>query len=436
LVAVLLLDPLAGMTISFWLSFLAVVLILIILKRQMEKPFLQMIKLQIVLSLGMLPLTLFFFGTASLTSPLANLLAIPWVSLVIVPLSLIALVLMPISSFVSNAVFSISALAIDWLFRGFELIGGLKVTELTFAQIPSLYLVVAFIGFLYLLLPKGFPARWLGFVALLPAILFSVDKPQQGQFTFTLLDVGQGMASVVQTANHTLVYDTGTRYSESYDIGKLVVVPFLRAKGVEVLDSLVISHDDIDHRGGTGVILNNLVVKEIISSEENILHNQNSSSRTITACVKNNHWTWDGVTFKVLSPPSNYLENDNNRSCVIRVSNQHHSLLLTGDIQRKTEKLLLKQAISEVIIVPHHGSKTSSTSAFIKAVSPALALVPVGYRNRFGHPKEQVLARYKENGVQVLNTVDSGAITLKFPVDESKYIVEEYRKKRKGFWSR
>lgn len=440
LVAVLLLDPLAGMTISFWLSFLAVALILIILKRQMEKPFLQMIKLQIMLSLGMLPLTLFFFGTASLTSPLANLLAIPWVSLVIVPLSLIALVIMPISSVISNAIFSISALAIDWLFRGFELIGELKVTEITFAQIPSLYLAVAFVGFLYLLLPKGFPARWLGFVALLPALLFSADKPQQGEFTFTLLDAGQGMASVVQTANHTLVYDTGTRYSESYDIGKLVVVPFLRAKGITVLDSLVISHDDIDHRGGAGVILDNLLVKEIISSEGDILHKQSDNSRVITACVKANHWTWDGVTFRVLSPPSNYMENDNNRSCVIRVSNRHHSLLLTGDIQRKTEKFLLKQARSEikseVITVPHHGSKTSSTLEFIQAVSPALALVPAGYRNRFGHPKEQVLVRYKENDSQVLNTVDSGAITLKFPVDESSYTVEEYRKNNKGFWSR
>lgn len=434
LIAVLLLDPLAGMTISFWLSFLAVALILMVLKRQIEKPFLQLIKLQIILSLGMLPLTLFFFGTASLLSPIANLVAIPWVSLVVVPISLIALVFMPISTFISNGLFSISALAIDWLFTGFEFLGQSPLANITIAEIPSIYLLSAFLGLVFLLLPKGFPARWLGLVALLPALLFSPDKPNQGAFTFTLLDAGQGMASVVQTANHSLVYDTGTRYSDTYDIGKLVVVPFLKSEGIETLDLMVLSHKDIDHWGGAGAVLDDINVRSVMSSDINILE-----GRTVKACIENTQWQWDGVDFEILSPPTDYPQNDNNRSCVLRISNANHSLLLTGDIQKKTEKLLLGEAgklESEVISVPHHGSKTSSTEDFLLAVSPKLALVPVGYRNRFGHPKDQVLQRYRNHSITVMDTVNSGAISIEFPANEDNYRIEAYRKENRGFWSR
>ena len=440
-VAVLLLDPLAGMTVSFWLSFLAVTLIMIVLKRQIEKPAMQLIKLQIVLSLGMLPLTLFFFGSASLLSPVANLLAIPWVSLVVVPLSLLALVFMPISTFISNGLFSIAALAIEWMFSGFELLSTSSLANVSIAEIPSVYLLSAFAGFLFLLLPKGFPARWLGLVAILPALLFSVEKPKQGEFIFTLLDAGQGMASVVQTKNHTLIYDVGTRYSKTYDIGKLVVVPFLKAKGLISVDSMILSHKDIDHWGGAEAVMKEIIVKNIVSSDTTILENHK-----IAECVKGDHWQWDGVGFEILSPPEDYPQNDNNRSCVLRVSNAKHSLLLTGDIEKMTEKLLLAYANeaeneegevqSEVISVPHHGSKTSSSQAFIEAVSPKLALIPAGYRNRFGHPKDKVLARYKSLGVEVMGTVGSGAITVKFPAGEGSYEVEAYREKVRRFWSR
>ncbi len=439
-VAVLLLDPLAGMTVSFWLSFLAVALILIFLKRQIEKPTLQLIKLQMVLSLAMLPLTLFFFGTASLVSPLANLVAIPWVSLVVVPLSLIALVFMPISSVFSNGLFSMAALAVKWLFMGFDFLSQFSIANVTLAEIPSSYLIIAFLGLLSLLLPKGFPARWLGLIALLPALLFSAEKPKHDEFIFTLLDAGQGMASVVQTASHTLVYDTGTRYSETYDIGKLVVVPFLKSKGITTLDSLMISHNDIDHRGGAETTLKNITTKQILSSDLSVL---DENEYKVKNCIKGMQWQWDGVDFEILSPPENYDENDNNLSCVLRVSNKYHSLLLTGDIQRKTERNLLQDSNAskvkldvDVITVPHHGSKTSSSEAFIQATSPALALVPAGYRNRFGHPKEKVLTRYKELGVEVLDTANSGAITIDFPADSGDFDLQLYRKIKKGFWSR
>ena len=435
LVAVLLLDPLAGMTVSFWLSFLAVAIILITLNRQIEKPVMRLIKLQIILSLGMLPLTLLFFGSASLLSPIANLVAIPWVSLVIVPLSLIALVLMPISTVVSNALFSISSLAIKWMFAGFELITQSSLSKITFVEIPDVYLFIAFLGFLFLLLPKGFPARWLGLVALLPALLFTPEKPQQGEFTYTLLDAGQGMASVLQTENHTLIYDVGTRYSDTYDIGKLVVVPFLQSKGINLVERMILSHKDIDHWGGAEAVLKDIEVKKIISSHGAILEN-----KIIRACTKGDAWEWDGVRFEFLSPPKEYTQKDNDRSCVLRVSNDNHSILITGDIEKKTEKLLVREAIeklpADVITVPHHGSKTSSTRVFLDAISPELALIPAGYRNRFGHPKEKVLKRYEEMGISVLDTINSGAITIKFPRGKEKYQTSSNREKNRSFWSR
>jgi competence protein ComEC len=440
-IAVLLLDPLAGMTVSFWLSFLAVAMILVFIKRQIDKPkskIMGLVKLQIFLSLGMLPLTLFFFGSASLLSPVANLIAIPWVSLVVVPLSLIALVFMPISTVISNGILSVSALAIKWMFAGFELLANSPLANITVAEIPKSYLVIAFLGFLFMLFPKSFPAKWLGLIAILPALLFMPAKPKKGGFTFTLLDAGQGMASIVQTKNHTLIYDVGTRYSETYDIGKLVVVPYLKSKGVERVDSMMLSHNDIDHWGGAEAILKEFVVDEVISSDAKIL-----GEKEVVICVKGQHWQWDGVNFEILSPPSItevQFKKDNNKSCVLRVSNAYHSVLLTGDIEKKTEKLLLKmiprKLESEVFSVPHHGSKTSSTKAFLKAVSPKLALIPAGYRNRFGHPKNKVLKRYKKLEIAVMDTIESGAITVKFSNNEKEIEVNSYRERKKGFWSR
>jgi competence protein ComEC len=246
------------------------------------------------------------------------------------------------------------------------------------------------------------------------------------------------MASVVQTQHHNLIYDVGTRYSETYDIGKLVVVPFLKAKGITAVNSMILSHKDIDHWGGAEAVLKEISVNEIMSSDLSILPRQET-----LGCTKGKHWQWDGVDFEFLSPSDAFLKTskkDNNRSCVLRVSNANHSLLLTGDIEKKAEKTLLKndknKLSSEVITVPHHGSKTSSTKLFIEATSPKLALIPTGYRNRFGHPKDKVLNRYNKLEIPVMDTVNSGAITIIFPKTEKKYQLNSYRLQKRGFWSR
>jgi competence protein ComEC len=439
LIAVLLLDPLATLSVSFWLSFSAVSLILILLNRQLQQPKLNLIKLQLVLSLGMIPLTLLFFDSASLSAPLANFIAIPWVSFITVPLSLIGLVLMPLSSYLSNAIFSLSALSIDWLFKVLAYFVEFIDSPFNLSGLPASSLIIAFIGLLVLLLPKGFPARWLGLFAFLPAILFVPNKPAQGEFHFTLLDVGQGMASVVQTKNHTLVYDVGTRLSNRFDMTKLVVLPFLKGRHVSRIDTLVLSHDDIDHMGSADTLVKSIKVNTVLGSKRTKLKTQ-----AIKPCYAGEHWTWDGVDFEVLSPSKQTVKgdnkvNDNNLSCVIRVSSKNHSLLLTGDIENKVEKQLLTNSLhklhSTVMTVPHHGSKTSSSDAFVNAVSPELVIVPAGYRNRFKHPKPSIVSRYKMHNIAILDTVTEGAINIRFPVGKP-FSVISYRKENQGFWSR
>lgn len=437
LVLVLLWDPLAAMTISFWLSFLAVSLIIFFVKRQVKQPRWMALKLQVFLSCAMLPLTLLFFGTASLTSPLANLIAIPWVSLLLVPISMLALFLMPISTFLSTQLLDLAAFLVDLLFKFLEILGRSSLSTLNLAEIPSSLLVIAFLGGLILVLPKGFPARWLGLLLMLPALAFQVNppnlSPNLGGFKYTLLDVGQGYASVLHTQNHHLVYDAGSRVSETFDLGKLVVAPYLRSQGINKISTLMISHEDNDHRGGAQYLQENFDIDEIISSDITIL-------KGTKTCEYGQQWQWDGVNFEVLSPRKNYQGNDNNRSCVLKIWNQHHALLLTGDIQKKAEKVLLalspEKLQAEVLSVPHHGSKTSSTLAFIQQVAPKIALISAGYRSRFGHPKPTVVARYQSLGIELLDTASYGAISLDFPADNTEITRKYSRLADQGFWSR
>lgn len=435
LFVVLLFDPLAAMTISFWLSFSAVAFILIIAKRQEGKPRFQVFRLQLLLSLGMLPLTLLFFGVGSLSSPIANLFAIPWVSIFIVPIGILGVIFLPFSDAISEIFFELAGLAIRLLLQGLTLLSELPLSEVSAGSIPVSYLILSIVGILFLLLPKGFPARWLGLVFLVSTLFFTNKKPEYGSFNFSLLDVGQGMASVIHTKSHTLIYDVGTRMSDRFDMGKLVVIPYLKKKGVTTVDMMILSHDNLDHRGGANTIIQEIYVKKILSSDIHIL-----SNHKVAICVTGQSWQWDGVDFEILSPDKGSQMNDNNQSCVLRVSNKYHSILLTGDIQKKAEKNLLnksaKKLKSEVLTVPHHGSKTSSTLAFIKAVSPSLAVIPVGYRNRFGHPKTTVLERYLNMDITIMDTANAGAIEVNFPAAEKEISAVGYRSLNQHFWSR
>ncbi|MCK5895390.1 MAG: DNA internalization-related competence protein ComEC/Rec2 [Cocleimonas sp.] len=440
IILILIIDPFATMSASFWLSFAAVLLIWIYANRCQVKPRFSFIWLQLTLSFGMFPLTLFFFGSASLISPLANLIAIPWVTLIIVPLILLAMLLLPVSSLLSEVLLQFVSLNIDYLLMLLTQLDALPFTVLNAPFLSTTLLLVMMLGLLFMLLPTGFPGKWLGLLLFIPLFIDQPQGVQQAAFRYTLLDVGQGLASVVETKHHVLIYDTGPKTHYNFDTGKLVVLPFLRAKGIQKIDKMVLSHVDMDHRGGTLALLSEIKTHEIISSNTHFLDNY-----SIKNCKMGKKWQWDGVTFEFIYPDIDSLfikkkTSNNNRSCVLRISNQYHSLLLTGDIEKEAERLLLTthadKLRSEVLLIPHHGSLTSSTSHFIDAVNPRIALNASGYHNKFKHPANKVVLRYQEKEIPIFDTVNKGELSLLFPAKKTALSMTSYREDNLKFWHR
>ena len=439
LMIVLLIDPFATMSASFWLSFAAVFLILLYSNRRKKKSPFSFLSLQLMLSLGMFPLTIFFFGSASLISPIANLIAIPWVTVIIVPLILLALLFLLIAPVLSQTLLQFVVVNIDYLMRVLEWLDSFPFTMLDLQALPTLFILLMMLSLLFLFLPSGFPGKWLGILLLIPIFNYQPQTVQQGAFIYTLLDVGQGLASVVQTKNHVLVYDTGPKVNETFDTGKLVVLPFLQSKSIDHIDKMVLSHVDMDHRGGTLAVLTIIKTDEIISSHTDFLKNYR-----ITTCQAGQRWQWDGVVFEFLHPNAGMLLtgelSNNNRSCVLRIANQYHSLLLTGDIEKETELSLLDKQKdklkSEVLLIPHHGSTTSSIDRFIDAVDPKLTLNSAGYHNKFKHPAKKVVQRYQQRGIPMVDTVSKGEISLLFPADKTPFILKSYRDEQVKFWHR
>ncbi len=430
LVAVLLWDPWASLTPGFWLSFGAVGMLLYAAAGRLASPssstrsarMLETLRegaqAQWVVTLGLTPLTLMLFGQMSLVAPLANAVAIPLVTIVVVPLALLG-IFVPV-----DALFVAAHAALVPLMRGME--GLAQWPDAAWQQhAPPWWAVTAgLVGIALLLAPRGLPGRAWGWVWLLPVFLARPAPLPEGAFRITVLDVGQGLAAVLETRHFTLVYDTGPRFTETTDAGNRIVAPFLRAAGLRRIDGLMVSHQDIDHAGGLRSLAALVPVGWFASSlyaEHEIMPVLASRVEAI-ACHAGQQWTWDGVHFTVLHPtPAEYADpysRSNDRSCVLRVDSVHGSALFTGDIEARTEVRLAAQdpaaLRADVMLVPHHGSRTSSTVAFLRAVKPTFAVVSSGYRNRFGHPRADVLARYRVAGVQVVRTDHEGAIAFTF----------------------
>jgi competence protein ComEC len=269
--------------------------------------------------------------------------------------------------------------------------------------------------------PGGWPLRWAGLVAWLPLLAGLPGRPADGSFRVTAFDVGQGMALLVETAGHRLLYDTGPGYSPGSDAGSRVILPWLRLHGIETLDGMVISHGDQDHSGGALSLLGELRVGWLASSLGEA-HPVVLAARRHLRCTAGQHWEWEGVRFSMLHPlPDSYADpglKANARSCVLRVDNGRHAILLAGDIEAAQEAVLVARApallAADVLLAPHHGSGTSSTPAFLRTVRPRLGVFQVGWRNRYHHPKKEVYARYGELGITRLRTDELGALTLDF----------------------
>ncbi len=414
LAAVLLFDPLAVLNGGFWLSFLSVAALLYAFNAGARSGWVrQWLLAQLVANLALLVPLLWLFQQVSLVSPLANLIAIPWVSWVVTPLAVLGLLLLPLWSAGAEAVLHLGLLA--WAPQE-SLLAGLAAwpwATVVLPQPPVVYVLLAVPGVLWLLAPRPVPRRWLGLVLLLPALAWQPPRPAPGEFWFTLLDVGQGLAAVIQTARHTLVYDTGARWGPDSAQALRVVVPYLQTQGVRHLDRLVLSHSDNDHSGGAGALVQALPTWHISTSDPAAF----PALRT-ALCQRGQHWRWDGVELRFLHPPAGWSGNDNERSCVLQVSVGQQQVLLVGDIERQAEAALVQTEAarlpSTVLVAPHHGSRSSSGTAFVAATRPRYVLYASGYLNRYRFPHPEVVARYAAGGAVALSSPDSGAIQLRF----------------------
>lgn len=408
LLVVLLIDPWAVLAAGFWLSFGAVGALLYVGSAQVGETTGWREKLrawgavQWAATLASLPILLLVFQQFSLVSPLANAVAIPLVSFIVTPLALLAALIpwWPIPALAHQV--------LAWLMLFLD---GCATWPVWLAPAPPLWAAVAAgLGVAVCLLPRGLPGRWLGAFLMVPALFWPVARPPEGTAWISVLDVGQGLATVVQTREHTLIYDPGPLYSAESDAGQRVVVPFLRHLGLSRIDLMMVTHRDTDHSGGAASVLSALRVDKVSSSLADSLGEP---------CVAGQRWTWDGVAFEVLHPAAEaYAGNakPNHLSCVLRIVAGGRSMLLTSDIEAPDEAALLQRyagdLAADIMLVPHHGSKTSSTPDFIKAVGASEVIVPVGYRNRFGHPKPEVLARYEAQGSRLWRTDRDGAVRI------------------------
>jgi competence protein ComEC len=434
LLFVLVLDPWAVLSPGFWLSFAAVAVIFYVgASRTARAHWLaQWGRVQWAVTVGLVPLLLVIFQQISPVSPIANAVAIPVVSLVVTPLALAGAVLpftWPLS--LGHAILEALMLTLGWLA---ESPGAVWQQHAP----PAWTLPFALAGVAWLLVPRGVPARALGIVLLLPLFAVAPRGPRAGDLWITVLDVGQGLAVLARTERHALLYDAGPAFNAFSDSGNRIVLPYLRGEGIPRLDALVVSHDDGDHSGGAVSVLEGIPVGLLWSSLSSG-HALLEPATWRTPCVAGRRWVWDAVSFEFLHPgeaASGRSARVNDRSCVLRIEAGGGRVLLTGDIERATERELLRRApallTAEALLAPHHGSGSSSSPEFVKQVAPRYAIFSAGYRNRFGHPREGVLARYREAGSEILRTDSGGAILMR--VEPEGIRIEAQRERARRYW--
>jgi competence protein ComEC len=421
LVLIVLLDPLATLTASFWLSFGAVALLLaatMAIERPMARQqsrWLQQchrfVRLQWALTLGLAPLVIWFFGQFSVVSLIVNLIAIPVFSFVVVPLALLTALVaaLGIDGF---GIAGLAGSVAEIVWAALEFASGGRFAALELPR-PPLVLWLVGIAAIVLSVPRHrLPGRRIALLALLPLAVDHSETPEPGFARATILDVGHGLAVAVETANHRLLYDAGPVYRSGFDAGEEIVVPALKAIGSRPVELMIVSHGDSDHAGGAAAVV-------AAYPESSVLAGPDVDQLRGDPCIAGQSWEWDRVTFRVLHPPAGSTLAGNDSSCVVSIETHSGTLLLTGDIESRGESALSgnEQLAADVVVVPHHGSLTSSSVAFVAAVVPKLAIVSAGYNNRWNFPLPEVQRRWLAAGAELLVTGDAGAIDVAFDAD-------------------
>lgn len=411
-IVLLLLDPLAVLGAGFWLSFVGVAWLLWSLPAQHGGRWALLqgfLGAQAVATLGLLPLTVMLFGQASVAGPLANLAAVPWWSLVVIPLALLGVLAEALRPGLGEPLWRASAWTFDLLWPALATIADSRLAMAWLPE-PRWYAgTLALLSVFWWLLPRGLPGKPLALLLWLPLLLPPRELPRAGEIELTVIDVGQGLAVLVRTATRSLLFDMGPAMPDGFDAGEHAVLPALRGLGVRTLDAAVLSHGDNDHAGGWPAIARALPVAALLAP-----HGSNAPG--LGACRAGDLWEWDGVRFRVLHPARGFPYLGNEASCVLRIESAHGSVLLTGDIGHYVERSLLREARgdvrADVVLVPHHGSAGSSDAGFVAATGARLALVSSGAGNRFRHPRPEIVARWCAGGAEVLDTAASGAIRV------------------------
>ena len=433
-VALLAWNPACVLSAGFWLSFVGVAWLMFCLGGTVDRTrwLRELVTAQGVASLGLLPLGIWFFGQSSLVGPIANLVAVPWICFFVLPLTVVASLLILVLPALGTPLLQLAGLAMQGLWWVLEKMAAWP-GALWFFPEPSVWaLALATLGALWILMPRGVPARALGAFLFLPLLWPAHTTLAENEFEAYMLDVGQGESFVVRTRDHALVYDAGAKFASGFDVGEATVVPALHALGIENVERMIVSHGDNDHSGGAAAVAAAWPHIAVESGEPDRLPIPASQ------CLAGESWNWNGVEFRIVHPREPLSPVDNDRCCVLEVRSGGNALILPGDITRAVEPevaaALAPIAQHVVVQIPHHGSKTSSSADFIAALHPALGLITAGYMNRFHHPNPDVVARYRADDVDLINTASSGFAALRFAPGESPHIVERGRFDRHPYW--
>jgi competence protein ComEC len=434
MVLVLLWHPPSILAAGFLLSFGAVLVIFAVLRLARGWPaWRQALAVQFALGVALWPLLGLFGLPASTVAPLVNLLLVPLFGLLVVPVSLAVVLLAPLHDGLATWLGGHLGSLLDLIHVALAQVAGWSWPTLAQPPPDPAVLLSLAAGLGLLLAPPGIPLRGLALPLLLVGLLPREPAVAPRAFELHLLDVGQGLASVVLTHRHVLLFDSGPEYPGGFNAAEAVVEPFLRHRGLDRVDRLILSHGDSDHAGGLDHLRRTLAIGQMLTGEVERI------GRGAEPCIAGTSWEWDGVRFEILHPPVVHRHEGNDASCVLRVANAAGSVLLTGDIGRRVERGLVdsspERLHSDVVVAPHHGSRSSSSAAFVAATTPRHVLYAAGWANRFGFPAAEVALRWQAAGAIALNTASAGTISLSFDPARPGLEPRLHRVERRRFWT-
>ncbi len=431
MLACVLFDPLSILSAGFWLSFAAVFWILILLKfYKSRNAFSALVKIQFVLALGLLPILNGFDLPISSISIPANLVILPIISIIGLPLLLLVSIFMLINDKLATWVIKVVEMIFDWCWQFLEFIKSFNLSAISFPTFELWQIVLALVAFFFIMLPRGFPGKHIFWFLLIPVFSGNGQVLENNMARISVLDVGQGLAVLVETKNHNLLYDTGPKYGSGSSAYSRVIRPVLKHKNINLLDKLILSHLDSDHAGGIEDLVIATKVGEFLTTKK-----AHTPKLQKSICEAGKKWLWDGVEFSILHPAANTDLDGNNASCVLKISTNNFSMLLVGDVEKAAEYKMVDakdNLKADVLLLAHHGSKTSSTSLFLDSVKPDFAIISSAYKNKHKFPHKKVARRLKERRIKTFNTAYDGAVEIMLQKNMVK--VEGLRQKNKKLW--